>query len=208
MQNILLPEQRQNIQKPFPRNIAYTEYVSKPCLYTAVQSVTLGGAGSCKIEFKTGANIKVTSPSIKLTPGVKVEKGALFSAKAGSVVNGLKSATIASPKAKVNYLTPSEYSGLIFDYSTGENLVSIKNSTHMANTISVYPNPVNKFLTVNSTKPLTGILEISNMYGQIVLKQPIYNTLKTEVEVAGLKNDMYILKITGSINYSTKIIKQ
>jgi len=182
---------------------------SKPCLYTAVQSVTLGGRGNCRIEFKTGANIRAISPKILLKPGVKFEKGATFYAKAGTVVNGLKSATVATPKAKVNYLTPSEYNGLIFDYSTGDSPVGVKHEVKSSgNFIKVFPNPVTDFITLSSSKPISGFVEITNLYGQIILKQMIENSQLIKIDLSALNNDMYLLKIYGNINYTTKIVKQ
>ncbi|HEY9125273.1 MAG TPA: T9SS type A sorting domain-containing protein, partial [Bacteroidales bacterium] len=104
---------------------------------------------------------------------------------------------------------PSEYSGLIFDYSTGENPVSIKQAiTNVNNYIHIFPNPATTSITLSSANPVSGVVQISNIYGQVIFKQQLTNVVKAEFNVSALKTDMYILRVIGNINYTTKIIKQ
>ena len=72
---------------------------------------------------------------------------------------------------------------------------------------TAYPNPVQTTLHIASNTELLSA-ELYNLYGQMVLKiQP--NTTSTEIDVQGLPNGIYILKVKNAsqVEKAIKIIK-
>jgi hypothetical protein len=76
------------------------------------------------------------------------------------------------------------------------------------NNITIYPNPATTSLTITASNKITQII-ISNLIGQVVYSQS-YAIEKAEVNISGLPEGMYIVKVTDSEGrvMVTKIIKQ
>jgi hypothetical protein len=208
LQNEILKVERKVLQKPYPRIADYTEYVSDASLYTASEEVNLGGIANCSLVLKDKSDVNVVAPIIKLKPGFKIENGAKFYAKSGSVVNGLKSANTVSPIKSLNYLVPSEYENLVYDYS--DNIIGElhENITKLADDICVYPNPVMNMFTIARNKGvMEGIVEIRNIQGQLLFSKEVINSKTEKIDVSDLKSGIYFVSLKGC-GFFTKIIKK
>ncbi len=73
---------------------------------------------------------------------------------------------------------------------------------------TIYPNPANEVLHINmENKSFEGTLEILNMAGQIILKQPVNE--KTTISVRGLEKGMYLYHLyNGKAVYNGKFVKE
>ena len=99
-------------------------------------------------------------------------------------------------------------SGRILKTTTGG--VGISEIADNNNTFSIYPNPTTDNLTIDLQK--TSNLQNTNIYiyniqGQLVHQQQI-TQLKTELNISGLTEGMYVVKVSNNENTMiTKIIK-
>jgi len=207
MKTYLLNE-RGNLQKPYLHTLhssSYDETESKSCLYTATNSVTLGGVTGSSFTVKSGADVQVVSPSIHLKSGLKIEKGARFSAKAGTVANGAqKSASIVKTKPTVTYLDPSPYANKVYDYSSP----SFENTKMGNSDFRIFPNPVENTLKIEAlNNTLIGIVEIRNIYGVTVVRIDAGQTLTASVDLSTLSSGVYFVCVDGDIQHTQKIIK-
>ncbi|GEM_PF-955348 len=71
--------------------------------------------------------------------------------------------------------------------------------------ISVYPNPANNNLFVKSKKNIKNI-KILGMHGQTIITEPV-NNMQYELDVSGLHNGLYFIRIHTSSGISTKKIQ-
>ncbi len=67
---------------------------------------------------------------------------------------------------------------------------------HAANTIKVHPNPANDLLFVKSTNPFD-LLQVTDIYGRVVLSQNVSNTTDATIFVGHLNVGTYCLRIGG-----------
>jgi hypothetical protein len=74
--------------------------------------------------------------------------------------------------------------------------------------LTVYPNPATTSLIIVAANKITHIT-ITSLIGQVVFNQ-FYDIEKTEVNIAGLPNGIYMVKVTGNDGYTAtaKVIKQ
>jgi hypothetical protein len=76
-----------------------------------------------------------------------------------------------------------------------------------ANIGSVYPNPVNNVLNINSPEKIQRI-EVYNVEGQLLLNQDSQNSI-TKIDMSALSNGIYFVKTYAGNTYKThKVIKQ
>lgn len=61
--------------------------------------------------------------------------------------------------------------------------------------ISIYPNPVSAELSITTTLPLKGIIQINALCGQVLLEQPIYSQYDN-INVSNLAKGSYLLSIS------------
>lgn len=137
--------------------------------------------------------------------------------------------TKAGSVAATNYPNGSSYDFLHNNYVAGKNYYRIKQvdidgtatystivmaNVPVKNSIIVYPNPVEELLIVDLSKASNHnarIIRIVNAVGQVFHQQNIApGTIKTTVEVAGLKPGIYIFEIISADKkriWSEKIIK-
>jgi hypothetical protein len=76
--------------------------------------------------------------------------------------------------------------------------------------VKVYPNPASEqlFIELNDISRNLDV-EIYNMTGQLVMKEIFYNIITVGLDVSGLTNGIYILKLnTDKDIYNTRIIIQ
>jgi hypothetical protein len=192
-----LEKERQAIQKPYRSDVIEAE--SNKCLYTAVNSITMGGQANSTFTVKSGADIQAIAPHIIMQPGFKVEQGAHFVAKPQSVVNGLKD-YIEKPdpvqsKNVVTYLTLSKYNNKVYDYAGNEitrQNVSMSVSNH---TVYLYPNPATNtvFVTCTDSNVISLSLSIVNMLGVTVKTATIAN--RQNIDIAALPQGLYFVQI-------------
>ncbi|HPB24482.1 MAG TPA: T9SS type A sorting domain-containing protein [Bacteroidales bacterium] len=72
------------------------------------------------------------------------------------------------------------------------------------NSISLYPNPATDYIIANTSG--TGLLEIVDITGKIVLRKNILKTSQT-IDIRSLEKGMYIVKVTSEKNtFSEKLI--
>ena len=89
--------------------------------------------------------------------------------------------------------------------TTGTNCALGINSFTEDKTFKIYPNPVNRELTIESSSVFEkAILEISDINGRLLQKRTLQNSV-TKILVADLANGIYFFKIGTSV---TKIIKK
>jgi hypothetical protein len=79
------------------------------------------------------------------------------------------------------------------DTSIGYNEINFNESN-----LNIYPNPVVDVLSVKLDKNVTGVLEIYNSFGQIVLNENIQSKAHLKINVSNLPLGLYILKINSS----------
>lgn len=79
-------------------------------------------------------------------------------------------------------------------YIIVQNPTDIKN-INANNTFKLYPNPTNNKLTIESLQKST--IEILNIQGQTIQQQQLKQD-KTDIDISGLTNGIYILKLTNS----------
>lgn len=73
--------------------------------------------------------------------------------------------------------------------------------------VSLYPNPAQQQLTINSSQLPISNLQVNNLLGETVLEQQGNNSGKAVLNVADLADGVYILKIaSGSSTYHTKFM--
>lgn len=88
---------------------------------------------------------------------------------------------------------------------TVSSIAGIKNIAQ--NSLSVYPNPANGFVTVQNSAIISQIA-VSNMLGQRVITQTANDTA-TQVNIASLSAGTYILQVTTAAGTATaRVIKQ
>jgi hypothetical protein len=206
-------DERKSIQKPYRSGVTETE--SKPCLYTAVNSVTFGGQLNSTFTVKAGADVQATAPHIKFQPGFKVDAGAHFKATPSTVVNGLKSmvespvSTSTQQQPTVSYLTASQYNNKVYDYSTNEPIFTQKTNTNR--NVTIYPNPAADELFVDCSDSCAGLLQvtITNVLGIVVKTSTINATSKQALTIADLSIGVYFVQVQCNNKlYSFKLIKE
>lgn len=204
--------QRKNIQKPYPRTTTYAETESKPCMYTATQSITLGGESGSSFVIKSGADINVIAPSITFKPGFTVERGATLHATPATVINGSqKSAPEISAKPPVSYLQPSPYNNKVYDYSEYDLPKLVDNNMDNQTLFTIYPNPVVNFLIIEYSGLWEGDtkVKISSIMGQTLISMVYRSTFKQSVDLSNLPSGLYLVTIaTGNQTSCFKIVKK
>lgn len=88
-------------------------------------------------------------------------------------------------------------------------LTSVK--AEIVNNISLYPIPFTDLLNVRLSKTSSGVVEISDLTGRIVLKQVYSGQTTVSLNVSELKQGMFIIKIydgTGAVQSAKKAIKK
>lgn len=97
---------------------------------------------------------------------------------------------------------------------TGKSILGIGEKVSLANSWSVYPNPVidNMRVNIDMKKDVKAVLDIYNLTGQMVVSTPVI--LKTgnnniEVSTASLSQGVYSLQIKSSVGFilTSKIVK-
>ncbi len=73
------------------------------------------------------------------------------------------------------------------------------NDLHMANQLSVYPNPASDYITVKHADAIQQI-EIFDLTGKLVYKSNV-QSVETRIDVSVLNRGIYILKATANNNY-------
>ena len=81
---------------------------------------------------------------------------------------------------------------------------SVPYITSMENRVSIHPSPASTNLNISSSKPITQIT-ITNLLGEVVFTK-YYNKEEVQVDVSGLPNGLYFIKINGT--EVRKFIKQ
>jgi len=163
--------------------------------YSASNSI----AATNKIE--SGSDVVYTATnSITLSPGFKVEQGAVFNAYIGgcSSTGSLKSANISQDDNNVD--------------SSEDNTFSIKLDSSTINqktqNVKVYPNPNKGSFTTEilraENNPYT--LEIYNSNGVLVYKAQHLNTNKLHINQISMTDGVYYLRIICGTDISTEKI--
>jgi hypothetical protein len=80
-------------------------------------------------------------------------------------------------------------------------------SAFIAPDISLYPNPVNTYLTIKSEENNITAVEITDLKGRKIMHEKT-DTKNKQLDLSGLKKGIYILQITTNNGiYSTKLLK-
>lgn len=71
-----------------------------------------------------------------------------------------------------------------------------------------YPNPVDQELTIEFEQEFTGIVEVIDMNGRLLLQEKRSKSLRTTLNTSSLSPGTYLLKMTGNrANYMVRIMK-
>lgn len=95
-------------------------------------------------------------------------------------------------------LTNAGYSDIFL--SKLDNIVTASNDIYNSSYISVFPNPVTEYITINV--PQKSTIEIADINGQIV--RTIYNIKEATIEISDLSSGVYILRVKTDKEIVTK----
>ena len=121
-------------------------------------------------------------------------------------------------KAKTNYSKDSilNKAAIYFDFNEpvltniASTLFTFSTPIREINNLSfqVYPNPTSDWVNITCEKNVEAVIELSNLYGQIIQRQILRGT-SGQVNLADLQNGIYILTIkNGQKQGAVKILKQ
>jgi len=206
--------ERKSIQKPYRSGVIETE--SNKCLYTAVNSLTMGGQTNSSFTIRSGADVQALAPHVMLQPGFKVEAGAHFKAVPSTVVNGLKSmvetsATQTTTQSAVSYLTPSQYKNKVYDYTTHELISTVKPKATRNQHVIMYPNPAADELYIECTDSCVGFLNVNiiNVLGVVVKTCTIDVINMHVINISSIPTGVYFVQVLcNNKQYSFKLIKE
>jgi len=74
--------------------------------------------------------------------------------------------------------------------------MQIKTVENLNKDLKIYPNPANKFIIIESKKTNCTKFEIVNLTGQVILQMNAENKNYNQINISGLSQGIYILKIT------------
>lgn len=108
----------------------------------------------------------------------------------------------------VVYYNPVLSSPLQIDTSCSFLQTGINNIEQTHFTSSIYPNPANKYFTIAFDNTINkGFVEVYNILGERILRENIYHAYKKEINVQGISNGIYLVKLDdGEKHYCKKII--
>lgn len=96
------------------------------------------------------------------------------------------------------------FAGNGFVYGQDNSVLSTENFSGGASNITIYPNPTNGLITIESEEPIK-IMAIYNLTGQLIIsKQNVTN--ENFINIENLENGIYFLKINDTSTY--KVIKE
>jgi hypothetical protein len=79
----------------------------------------------------------------------------------------------------------------------------VPNINSGSNVINLYPNPTTAQLTLEMPTNTDGILTISSLNGQELVKQEVANT-KTQLDVSKLQSGIYFVKVVNANGVGVK----
>jgi hypothetical protein len=82
----------------------------------------------------------------------------------------------------------------------------IKTTDNIGN-IEIYPNPSESIITIESPEPVT-MFEVMDLAGRLILVNNIDHSVKTVVDLSGLKSGVYIIKVFTTDRSNTPVIRQ
>jgi len=109
----------------------------------------------------------------------------------------------------INYGKPAYYGNYLAYITTGR--VSTNNQQSDENRATIYPNPVEETLNIQTREPLTENTQITvfDVTGKRVLATYAKNTELNQINVSSLNSGVYILQLSSSsLNQSHKFIKK
>ena len=123
-------------------------------------------------------------------------------------VNGLPIDTIAGmwvkPDSTTTYILEQTICGNV-NYDTVTVIVStvgIESYTKEGKDVTLYPNPANNTLNIESTTKFSQLL-ISDILGNVVIRQQVYNKA-VSVDVRGLSKGLYFVKLSNESGFVVK----
>lgn len=157
-------------------------------------------AGSTAVSFLSGSSVDlIAGHSISLLPGLHAYSGSLVHAyitTSGDYCSFAESSPVYSGPYKSTVLTTREEE-LKTPEATGEK------------TVKVYPNPTTGILTVEMTNlGDRGEITISNIVGEVVLKNPYNNREGAHIDLSRFEKGIYFLQVNdGKSIITQKILK-
>ena len=74
---------------------------------------------------------------------------------------------------------------------------------------SLFPNPVDKDLTIKLNEKINGKIYVSDLLGNVIVQTQIYNADETLIDFSKFRNGLYLIRIsTENLEFQSKIIKQ
>ena len=74
-----------------------------------------------------------------------------------------------------------------------------------ANSLHVFPNPVNEFININLKNNISSNYEILDVSGKVLLSDSFLN--ETQINTSNLQNGIYIIKVVNDFKSFSKRIK-
>jgi len=90
---------------------------------------------------------------------------------------------------------------VIIDFTENNDTMSI--ATQPVSQISIYPNPVKENFLFITGNDAGGVLSITNLQGQVLLKKTIHQK-PVNIDVSNLQNGIYILQINNIKGITTR----
>lgn len=85
-------------------------------------------------------------------------------------------------------------------------VTGISNVNNSTNSVNIFPNPANENITVNiHSQVKDGEISIFNIQGQMMLKKNVVSQEKTEIDISGIADGVYVLKISA---YEGSVMKK
>lgn len=185
---------------PFDYYLALHPNISQPTVHQEINFPSISTKNINDLDFDPLAT--ATSQLPVLYNSSNLEVATIINNKIHIVGTGTSFIT-ASQQGNETY-KPADYKTQILEVSD----VNLGLNTNNKTTIEYYPNPVQKYLTINYPKTPILSVKICNVLGQQVYESEVNNSF-IHLNVSNLANSVYIFKIESSKGLKQfKIIKK
>lgn len=170
--------------------------ISQSNTFNSQNSITTGNF-TVKGNGISGGDVVLNAPLyVKFTSGTKVEKGGKLNVSSNYVLGTLSLEPI--------------YSCSLFskDFDTTINQENLLLTEVESGLTSVYPNPTNDILNINTNNSLHKSIDIYNIFGKLEFSKSTSEIIET-IDISALSSGVYLLKISSfDKNELLKIIRR
>lgn len=153
-----------------------------------------------------GSSIFVSDQKIKLNVGFSVKKGGYFNTQIKAISDEACFSNEFLVPLVNKISSENEIANSVFDQVKAIEFFE-KNDFNLKK-ITIYPNPTNSILNVESNKNIKSII-IINTFGNVVYSKDL-NSHKAQIDISSLMAGVYMMKITGAFGETSvkKIVKE